>query len=246
MKIVCHISAILALSLFLISCSKDKDEGKVIPRSKLAEIYAEMLMTDQWITGTPGIRQIADTSLVYEPILEKYGYTSADYRKSVDKYMDDPERFSRILRTTGELLDKRLTSLKKRKEELDHIRALEKLLHQLKYEADFKAEDFFPYLFDEPYVHYYDSLDVKPDSVLMVYRFNNIDRADTLFDGVRIIVRDSLDVKDTLAQSDTLAPVDSIAAKDSLTAAGSIVRPVLPARKLVLNTGGKMKETTVD
>ena len=246
MKIVRHISAILALSLFLISCSKGKDEGKVIPRSKLAEIYAEMLMTDQWITGTPGIRQIADTSLVYEPILEKYGYTSADYRKSVDKYMDDPERFSRILRTTGELLDKRLTSLKKRKEELDHIRALEKLLHQLKYEADFKAEDFFPYLFDEPYVHYYDSLDVKPDSVLMVYRFNNIDRADTLFDGVRIIVRDSLDVKDTLAQSDTLAPVDSIAAKDSLTAAGSIVRPVLPARKLVLNTGGKMKETTVD
>lgn len=246
MKIVRHISAILALSLFLISCSKDKDEGKVIPRSKLAEIYAEMLMTDQWITGTPGIRQIADTSLVYEPILEKYGYTSADYRKSVDKYMDDPERFSRILRTTGELLDKRLTSLKKRKEELDHIRALEKLLHQLKYEADFKAEDFFPYLFDEPYVHYYDSLDVKPDSVLMVYRFNNIDRADTLFDGVRIIVRDSLDVKDTLAQSDTLAPVDSIAAKDSLTAAGSIVRPVLPARKLVLNTSGKMKETTVD
>lgn len=246
MKIVRHISAILALSLFLISCSKDKDEGKVISRSKLAEIYAEMLMTDQWITGTPGIRQIADTSLVYEPILEKYGYTSADYRKSVDKYMDDPERFSRILRTTGELLDKRLTSLKKRKEELDHIRALEKLLHQLKYEADFKAEDFFPYLFDEPYVHYYDSLDVKPDSVLMVYRFNNIDRADTLFDGVRIIVRDSLDVKDTLAQSDTLAPVDSIAAKDSLTAAGSIVRPVLPARKLVLNTSGKMKETTVD
>ena len=246
MKIVRHISAILALSLFLISCSKDKDEGKVISRSKLAEIYAEMLMTDQWITGTPGIRQIADTSLVYEPILEKYGYTSADYRKSVDKYMDDPERFSRILRTTGELLDKRLTSLKKRKEELDHIRALEKLLHQLKYEADFKAEEFFPYLFDEPYVHYYDSLDVKPDSVLMVYRFNNIDRADTLFDGVRIIVRDSLDVKDTLAQSDTLAPVDSIAAKDSLTAAGSIVRPVLPARKLVLNTSGKMKETTVD
>lgn len=191
-----------------------KDEGKVIPRSKLAEIYAEMFMTDQWISSTPGVRHIADTSLVYEPILEKYGYTSADYRMSVDRYMDDPERFSRILRTTGELLDKRLTSLKKRKEELDHIKALEKLLHQLKYEADFKAEEFFPYLFDEPYVHYYDSLDVKPDSVLMVYRFNNIDRADTLFDGVRIIVPDSLDVKDTLTQGDSLAPIDSVVIKE--------------------------------
>ena len=212
MKAVRHISAVFAVLLLIVSCSGDN--GKVIPRSKLAEIYAEMFMTDQWISSTPGVRHIADTSLVYEPILEKYGYTSADYRKSVDRYMDDPERFSRILRTTGELLDKRLTSLKKRKEELDHIKALEKLLHQLKYEADFKAEEFFPYLFDEPYVHYYDSLDVKPDSVLMVYRFNNIDRADTLFDGVRIIVRDSLDVKDTLAQGDSLAPIDSVVIKE--------------------------------
>ena len=48
----------------------------------------------------------------------------------------------------------------------------------------------------------------------MVYRFNNIDRADTLYDGVRIIVRDSLDVKDTLAQGDSLAPIDSIVIKE--------------------------------
>lgn len=243
MKAVRHISAVFAVLLIIVSCSGDN--GKVIPRSKLAEIYAEMFMTDQWIISTPGVRQIADTSLVYEPILEKYGYTSADYRKSVDRYMDDPERFSRILRTTGKLLDKRLEDLNRRKEELDHLKALEKLLHQLKYESDFKAEEFFPYLFDEPYVHYYDSLDVKPDSVLMVYRFNNIDRADTLFDGVRIIVRDSLDVKDTLSQNDSLASVDSIAVRDSLSAVDSIIKPIFPVRKPALNTVEKMKSTRV-
>jgi hypothetical protein len=194
------ISACLAVS---VSCGNGGE--KVIPRGKLAEIYAEMFVTDQWILKSPGVRRSADTSLVYEPILEKYGYTSADYRKSVDVYMNDPERFSRILRTSAGLLDKRLEELKKRKEELDHIKALEELLHQLKYESDFKAEEFFPYLFDEPYVHYYDSLSVKPDSLLMIYRFSNVERSDTTYEGLRMIVRDTLVVADTLAVCDTLS-----------------------------------------
>ena len=71
MRAVRHISFALALLIGLASCSGGRD--KVIPRAKLAEIYAEMLVTDQWITSTPGVRREADTSLVYEPILEKYG-----------------------------------------------------------------------------------------------------------------------------------------------------------------------------
>ena len=118
------LTALLAVTLFS-SCNRD--EEKVIPRSKLARIYAEMFLTDQWITNNPGMRQIADTSLVYEPILEKYGYTSADYRRTVDVYMDDPERFSRILRTTGEILNEKLTDLKRRQAQLEHEKALEKL-----------------------------------------------------------------------------------------------------------------------
>ena len=203
MRAVRHISFALGLLIGLASCSGGRD--KVIPRAKLAEIYAEMLVTDQWITSTPGVRREADTSLVYEPILEKYGYTSADYRKSVDRYMDDPERFSRILRTSADILEKKLDELKKRKEEIDHLRALELLLRQLKYESDFRAEEFFPYLFDEPYVHYYDSLDVLPDSVLQIYRLKNIDRADTLYDGLRMVLKDSLAVKDTVQVSDSIA-----------------------------------------
>ena len=109
-----HILPLFAV-LFLASCAND--EAKVIPRAKLAEIYAEMLMTDQWISNTPGMRMIADTSLVYEPILEQYGYDHLDYLKSVDHYMNDPERFSRILRTSGELLDKRLAVLMEKKKQ---------------------------------------------------------------------------------------------------------------------------------
>ena len=99
----CHRHIVLLMVVILsVFSSCRKDEAEVIPRAKLSKIYAEMLVTDQWITTTPGIRMIADTSLVYEPILQKYGYDSDDYRKSVDHYMNDPERFSRILRTSAE------------------------------------------------------------------------------------------------------------------------------------------------
>ena len=197
-----YIFAALTAVFLLASCGGEKQ--KVIPRGKLAQIYAEMLMTDQWIMSNPGNRHAADTSLVYEPILEKYGYTSADYRKSVDAYMDDPERFSRILRTTSELLDKRLVKLQEIKEEMDRQEALKKLRESMKIEVDIDMGEFFPYLREEPYVHYYDSLSVEPDSALMVYRMKNIVRSDTLYEGVRIIVRDTLAITDTLAVKDTL------------------------------------------
>ena len=98
MKLWKYILPLIAVVVFA-SCSS-KDEAEVIPRDTMADIYVEMLMMDQWITTIPGMRIIADTSLVYEPILEKYGYDKMDYIHSVDVYMDDPERFSRILRTS--------------------------------------------------------------------------------------------------------------------------------------------------
>ena len=200
MKALRYISALFAVVLFLSSCSEE--EGKVIPRSKLAEIYAEMLITDQWISDTPGLRRTADTSLVYEPIFQKYGYTTADYRTSVDRYMDDPERFSRILRTTVQILDEKMVQLNLDREEQERLKALKARLERMKVKSNFKPEEFFPYLFDEPYVHYYDSLSVEPDSVLMVYRLSNIDRSDTLFDGIKIIVRDTAAVVDTIKKEE--------------------------------------------
>ena len=197
--------AALAVLICGIISSCDKDDTKVIPRGKMARIYAEMLMTDQWITSTPGIRMIADTSLVYEPILEKYGYNSGDYRKSVDAYMDDPERFARILRTSAEILEKRIKELEQQQKLLDVIAKLPKL----KYDIDWS--EFFPYLFDEPYVHYYDSIAFEPDSVMMIYRLRSIERSDTIYDRLRMVLPDSLSIKDSLASRDSLDMKDSLA-----------------------------------
>lgn len=209
MSLIRHISLVLAVVLLLISCGGKKD--KVIPRAKLAEIYAEMLLVDQWISSNPGNRHVADTSLVYEPILKKYGYTSADYRNSVDVYMNDPERYSRILRTTVGIMDDRLKDLRKRKEEIEHEAALRKLRESMKIEVEVDLNALNPYLFEEPYVHYYDSLAVEPDS-MRVYRFRNIDRGDIIYRDLRMVILDSLHMKDSIHKGDTLSLNDTIAA----------------------------------
>ncbi len=204
------VAVILLVSL--VSCRKD--EARVISRGKLSQIYAEMLLTDQWITMTPGMRMIADTSLVYEPILEKYGYTSADYRKTVETYMDDPERYARILRSTSQILDERLRELK------SVLKKMEEAENGPDYVSDFKAEEFFPYMFDEPYVHYYDSLSFEPDSLLQIYRLIPVERKDTIYDRlVMVILSDTTEVEGV----DTLTVVDLETEKDTIVPA-SITR----------------------
>ncbi len=218
------IFALLAIMTLFASCSKD--EAEVIPRKKMAKIYAEMLVTDQWISSTPGVRLIADTSLVYEPILEKYGYDSEDYRKSIDKYMDDPERFSRIFRTSGEIIEDRIKELRKEQARLDALDRLPKV------KSDLKLEEFIPFWVEEPYVHYYDSLDVYMDVKNREFIFVPVERADTVYDRIRMIKPvDSLAVA-----ADSLAPdslkVDSLKVDsskvDSLNKASSpIKKPAL-------------------
>lgn len=212
------ISAAAAVVFFCTSCNRDGAE--VIPRNQLAQIYAEMLVTDQWVMSAPGARIIADTSLVYQPILEKYGYDIDDYMKTVDVYMNDPERFAKIFRTTAEILDGRISDLKLKKAEQDRQKEIAK--RALKYKSDFKPEEFFPYMADEPYVHYYDSVGFEPDSVLMVYRLVPVERGDTIYDRIRMIIKtDSTDVEVTVA--DTLVVADSVSTPANVRKVGKAI-----------------------
>lgn len=197
-KVFLHIPAVLAALLLCFACSDD--ESKVIPRGKMAKIYAEMLVMDQWAVSDSRLRQKADTSLIYEPIFEKYGYDGEDYRASVEYYMNDPERFSRILRESSDILDARIEELKNLKQELMKQENINRLI------TDFDISDFYPYLSSEPYVHYYDSLAVELDT-LSTYRLVSIERADTLYDCLRMIVQtDTLKnvVKEEDAQKDSV------------------------------------------
>lgn len=201
-----HILILLAACILIIS-SCGRDGEKVISRGDMAKIYAEMLVVDQWIQLDQTLRKKMDTTLVYEPILEKYGYDSEDYRNSVYRYLDDPERFAKILREASEIIDERLVELKKLKEAEDLLQDKNEDLKQ--YRVEFNAADRFPYMYDEPFIHYHDSLAVDLDTLNNEYRFKSVEQADTVYEGVLMIVK-----ADTVAVTDTMPAADSIMLKE--------------------------------
>ena len=111
-----HLVAAVLVTACLCSCGR---EGKVIPRSKMARIYAEMFLADAWLMNeaSPVARYKTDTMAFYEPIFEEYGYTVEDYWASVSHYLLDPDRFSRIVKRSNALLTAELKALQKAQEE---------------------------------------------------------------------------------------------------------------------------------
>ena len=108
-----HILILLMTVSALISCDRG---GRIIPRSKLSYIFAEMFVADAWLqTQGPDVRKKADTTAFYEPIFKSYGYTTKDYIATVEHYLEDPDRFSRIVKKTHEMLSAELDAAQKEK-----------------------------------------------------------------------------------------------------------------------------------
>lgn len=201
-----YILMALASSMLLLSSQSCKEEG-IIEEDTMAQIYAEMLLTDQWINSTPGMRMIADTSLVYEPILKKYGHTSADYRKSVDYYLNDPDTYADIMKKTVKIFDDRLSGLFKKRDQLQNAADRKKFVKSMASKVNLNDS-----LFAVTYIHDRDfrsddTLLVEWDSLSFHHKFVRLPRETQV---------DSLGVADSLAVADTLATVDSLAVLDTL------------------------------
>lgn len=98
---------LLAMLLAAVSCGRKE---RIIPRSTFSKIYADLFIADQWILDR-GLSRAADTVLIYEPVFNQYGYTSADFYASVDKYLRDPERYTRMLKVSASIIDERIKEL---------------------------------------------------------------------------------------------------------------------------------------
>lgn len=122
LKIVLLIAILVSMA---VACTR---EARVIPRRKMQRIYREMLLADQWLDANYGLREQADTMWFYEPIFEKYGYTVADYRKSVEHYLYDPDRYvamleavSKSLKLDAERLNREIMAEQRFKQMLDSL-----------------------------------------------------------------------------------------------------------------------------
>lgn len=198
-----RLPAYLLLVLCLISSCKRGN--RVIPKDKFAEIYAEMFVLDQWLDDNREVRRRADTTLVYAPVLDKYGYTYNDYLLSVEEYMRDPMRYSRILRSTSEILNRRLEELKAvQEEELARARAAHRLDSLIK-SVNFNMDSV---LLAMMRTHPTDSIVAVADSDgFLSFRFVCV--SDTVYDGPAMVLKDSL-----LAEPSDSLKADS---SDSLT-----------------------------
>ena len=164
-----------------------------------------MLLTDQWINDNWVQNRSADTSFVYRPILRRYGYDEKDWRKSVSKYIKDPDRYSRILKKSAAMLEAREKELRLR---LDLINAAERLEQEtagyiperLYWLAGMRNPDNFV---EDGLVFYVDSVGGSE------WRFDPYRGYDTLFAGPawKISLRDSVSVDSLSVDVDSLAPV---------------------------------------
>jgi len=170
---------LVLVALALVCCSR---RSRVIPASTLSDIYVDMFMADQWIAQNQRARKTADTSNIYAPIFDKYGYTVEDYDASVRHYLRKPDKYAKILKSAGSKLGRQAKRLE----------AIEDAIQN--------RVKFSPY---RPEKFRYDTLRFKDDSLgLWPNDSSFVDRG---------ALRDSLARVDSLARRDSLAWVDSIA-----------------------------------
>ena len=115
----------VALLLAFVSCER---RARVIPVRKMEKIYREMFIADQWLEENPDKRTMADTTWFYEPIFEKYGFSSRDYQTSVEHYLNDPKRYAEMLgrvvdglNAERNVLNKKLTLESRLRREADSL-----------------------------------------------------------------------------------------------------------------------------
>ena len=125
----------------LLSCTP---RGRVIPKERLAEIYADLFMADEWV-AEKHLRGALDTASIYGAVLERYGYTVEDYRVTAKEYLKDPERYAKIIKRTMKLLEQREKDLKKEIQRLDELKDKNKEIEN----SGAHYQDFF-----EPLIRY--------------------------------------------------------------------------------------------
>ena len=128
-----HTLGALLLTCLLCSCS---GRPRIIPRSTMTDIYADMYLADQWLADHGSERRKVDTMLFYDPIFRHYGYSFEDYDASLQYYLKDPEKFSRIFRDASKKLRNGGDLYRRKVEEQELIRAFNESI------KGYRSQDF--------------------------------------------------------------------------------------------------------
>jgi hypothetical protein len=183
-------AAFVAVAL---SCAKSPE---IIPKRQMEKIYRDMFLADQWLVDSGERRRMADTTLFYEPIFEKYGYTSDDYRQSVNYYLKDPKRYAEMIGKVVEALEGEAAAIQRDLLQREKIRMrADSIAAAMK---AFTPEDFTLYG-DLFYVDAMtDRIDIQKNARGVYFPVPVVE--DTVFHGPELIIKDTSAAPEPLAQ----------------------------------------------
>ena len=186
----------VALLLAFVSCER---RARVIPVRKMEKIYREMFIADQWLEENPDKRTMADTTWFYEPIFEKYGFSSRDYQTSVEHYLNDPKRYAEMLGRVVDGLNAERNVLNKKLTLESRLRREADSLARARLAASVRPFPSFPEILGSSSMT--DRICVELDSNWVYCPVPVVE--DTVFLGPELIIRDtaSAHVGDTLAKA---------------------------------------------
>lgn len=194
----------------IVSCGR---KARIIPEAKLSQIYAEMFLADTWLREHPEAHRTADTTLFYEPIFNKFGYSTEDYIATVDKYIYKPDEFAKVFAKAKEILDRKAQELLDMQAVIDGINEANRAIRGYRHK-DFNA----------------DSL-IWSDSAILWNRRDTLALPDSM-PALDSMALDSLARVDSLVR-DSIARADSLARIDSLAAASKSAEAVLEHDKVL-------------
>lgn len=192
---IVHFFLIFAVAAVMLSCVGGE---RVIPPHKMAKIYVKMLLADQWVSDSKEAMDMADTSLLYEPILADAGYTKMDYVKSVNHYMDEPKEFDKIFDEVSDILGKRISEIEAARKARDYADSI----RQARWALDIKRPEPFGSMASDSVRR--DTVSIKVDSsgILVWERI----MPDTTYYGPKFVLKSYVDsllcVRDSLAQKE--------------------------------------------
>ena len=111
--------AVLAVMAVISGCHR---EGRLISKNALQCIYSDMFLADQWLKSNSDVREKADTTLFYEPIFRKYGYTTKDFEATIDHYTDRPDKLVKIIQKSAKDLNEKYLEYNRIAERIQKIR----------------------------------------------------------------------------------------------------------------------------
>jgi hypothetical protein len=93
---------VLIVTFAAVSCSKE-----VVDADDMPKILADIYMADRYMLNSPANIQKADSLFIYEPILNKYGYTVEDMIYTMNHYLPRPQKLKLFFTEAKAILEKR-------------------------------------------------------------------------------------------------------------------------------------------